>query len=999
MALFVVTVIAHAASAPSTGENPPGPAELGATLRVVAPAVVELELIEPEAPVENGIPPRWTFAIPASAVKIPAPSEFAVTVGGVPVAVRDVGLKRRVVSAPLNRRELRVGTWIYLMLEREIADGTPVTVVNPGAALWPAGTRFEARPDPLRLSPAIHVNQEGYLPSFAKQAMVGYFLGSAGELRLPATASTFSLVTASGKTVFTGRLQRRPDQGYVYSPTPYQEVWLADFSAFDLPGEYRLVVPGLGASLPFRIDAGIAMNFARAFALGIYHQRCGTDNSMPFTRFVHDACHLAPASVPSQQAAFPFTWTTLARLAAEAEKNSRPVAAAITSESAQLYPFVRTGKVDVSGGHHDAGDYGKYTTNSASFIHCLLFAVDSLPGVAELDNLGLPESGDGISDLLQEAKWEAEFLAKMQDVDGGFYFLVYPENREYESNVTPDQGDPQVVWPKNTAATAAAVAALAQASSSPHFRHAYPEQAAKYLAQAKLGWKFLANALARHGRDGAYQRLTHYGDNFIHDDELAWAACELFLATGEEEYHRKFLDWCDPASDATRRWGWWRLSESWGHAIRSYAFGARSGRVPAKLLDRGQLEKCEHEIELAGRDALRWSEHSAYGTSFPDETKRMRGGGWYFSLDQAFDLAVASQLDYPPGNDPRSRFLEAYLANLNYEGGGNPVNMSYVTGLGQRRQREVVHQYAQNDRRVLPPSGLPLGNLQTGQPYLANYRGELGKFSFPDDGAESAPYPFYDRWSDTYNASTEFVIVNQARALAGLAWLAAKTKAAQQPWRPVAAKITGLPKTARANAAVTAHLVVPAGLEADRVRIVWEARDQEPGWGGSFTFTPHSHGSQWVEAEAAWPDGRRVFAVQDFMADNGLPVVTVTTATPLASTTNGGRGIFRFHRTGDLAPPLTVRFDLRGDATKWNDYRRPEGDMPVEVTIPAGQDSVELIIVPVAASLGAAARHVLLELAADPAYNRASPHAAIIAVSGPGAPLPSPPPSLSKLPE
>src|SRR6185369_1860473 len=108
----------------------------------------------------------------------------------------------------------------------------------------------------------------------------------------------------------------------------------------------------------------------------------------------------------------------------------------------------------------------------------------------------IPESGDGISDLMQEAKWEADFLAKMQDTDGGFYFLVYPQGREYESNVTPDHGDPQVVWPKNTAVTAAAVAALAQCASSPLFKQKYPAEAASYLQKAQLGWTFLTNAIA-----------------------------------------------------------------------------------------------------------------------------------------------------------------------------------------------------------------------------------------------------------------------------------------------------------------------------------------------------------------------------------------------------------------------------------------------------------------------------------------------------------------------
>src|SRR5207302_4929592 len=142
--------------------------------------------------------------------------------------------------------------------------------------------------------------------------------------------------------------------------------------------------------------------------------------------------------------------------------------------------------INAGGGHHDAGDYSKYTINVAALIHYLVFAVDAFPGVKDLDNLGIPESGDGISDLLQEAKWEADFLVKLQDADGGFYFIVYPRNREYENNALPDRGDPQVVWPKNTAATAAAVAALAQCGSSPLFKKQFPDAAALYRQKAEL---------------------------------------------------------------------------------------------------------------------------------------------------------------------------------------------------------------------------------------------------------------------------------------------------------------------------------------------------------------------------------------------------------------------------------------------------------------------------------------------------------------------------------
>src|SRR5213075_3052353 len=161
------------------------------------------------------------------------------------------------------------------------------------------------------------------------------------------------------------------------------------------------------------------------------------------------------------------------------------------------------------------------------------------------------------------------------------------------SDVTSDRGDSQVVWPKTTASTAAAVAALAQCSSSPRFRKQFPEAAALYLRKAKAGWTFLEKAIAKHGKDGAYQKITHYGDEFMHDDELAWAACEMFLATGDRALQKKLMEWFNPADPGTRKWSWWRLYDAYGCAIRSYAFAVPAGRIKNDQLDPGFLSKCE----------------------------------------------------------------------------------------------------------------------------------------------------------------------------------------------------------------------------------------------------------------------------------------------------------------------------------------------------------------------------------------------------------------------
>ena len=175
----------------------------------------------------------------------------------------------------------------------------------------------------------------------------------------------FNIVNASnGSIVFQGTLQGRPDVGYLYSPTPYQAVYDADFTSFNTAGSYRLQVPGMGASLPFRIDNGIAMAFARTYALGMFHQRGGYNVAMPFTRFTHAADHTAPATVPVDASApFQFTWETISNYSQEL--NPDQTAPQLTNYTAQLFPFVKTNPVTIIGGHFEAGDYNRVTYNAA----------------------------------------------------------------------------------------------------------------------------------------------------------------------------------------------------------------------------------------------------------------------------------------------------------------------------------------------------------------------------------------------------------------------------------------------------------------------------------------------------------------------------------------------------------------------------------------------------------------------------------------------------------
>jgi hypothetical protein len=826
-------------------------------LRILTPHVLELTLITAKNPDPAPIQ-QWNFVSTNGVLSLPPLKEFAVSVDGKKVAIENAGFKRRVLYAPLRQRDLRIANEIYLFLTPAITDNATVEVANSSGRLWPKLMHFRAKADPQRWSPVLHVNQLGYFPAAAKKAMAGYYLGSADELKLDGAdnpAPEFSIVEANGgKSIFSGKLKRRQDSGFPFRC--YQSVWEADFSEVRAAGEYRLRVPQLGASFPFWIGEGTAALLARTYALGLYHQRCGGENVLPYTRHTHQVCHAAPAAIPLPEKDFANAWEIIAGKTVDAGKNPRHLAPAMTNHATCLYPFVKRGEVDVAGGHHDAGDYSKYTINSAGFIHHLVFAADVFPGVAELDNLGLPESGDGKSDILQEAKWEADFLAKMQDEDGGFYFLVYPREREYESEVLPDRGDRQIVWPKTTAATAAAVAALAQCASSPQFKKQFPAAAAAYLDKAKKGWAFLEKAIARYGNDGSYQKITHYGDEFIHDDELAWAACEMFIATRDQSIHAKLRRMFNPNDAGIRKWSWWRLYEAYGCATRSYAFAAKAGKLAKTDLDLSFLTKCENEVSAAGEDQSKRADNCAYGTSFPKETKRVRSAGWYFSCDPAFDLAVAYQLDYPVRNDPRPRFMEAILSNFNYQLGCNPVNVCYLTGLGQRRQREIVHQYALNDGRILPPAGIPIGDVQSSFGWLDLYQRELGAISYPLDGDQQAPYPMYDRWGDSFNLSTEFVILEQARGLATAAFLMAQTSLKSQPWKPAVASIT---PAAQKSAGNPQAFRLSSDHQPMESRIIWEANGEQLNAGSPFMLQ-NSATQTWIEAEAVLPDGWFVFA-------------------------------------------------------------------------------------------------------------------------------------------
>ena len=128
-----------------------------------------------------------------------------------------------------------------------------------------------------------------------------------------------------------------------------------------------------------------------------------------------------------------------------------------------IRPLVPQVHVQPSGGWHDAGDYGKYVVNAGVSVGTLLMAYEYFPSKFGQDDLNIPESGNGIPDILDEVRYELEWLLKMQRSDGGVYHKLTRE--QFEGFVMPQiDNAPRYLYQVSSTATADFAAMMARAA-------------------------------------------------------------------------------------------------------------------------------------------------------------------------------------------------------------------------------------------------------------------------------------------------------------------------------------------------------------------------------------------------------------------------------------------------------------------------------------------------------------------------------------------------------
>ncbi|TME19995.1 MAG: cellulase, partial [Chloroflexi bacterium] len=366
-------------------------------------------------------------------------------------------------------------------------------------------------------------------------------------------------------------------------------------------GRYVLLVPGLGASHPFTIRPGVHQELVRAALKAFYFQRA----SLPLeSRY---------AGKWSRPAGHPDTRVLVHPSAASA---GRPAGTVISSP----------------GGWYDAGDYNKYIVNSGITVATLLSLYEDFPEYACALDVDIPESGDAVPDLVQEALWNLRWMLTMQDpADGGVYHkLTEPR---FEGFVSPAEArSPRYVVQKSTAAALDFAAVMAQASRVLRaFARPLPALRDSALTAAIRAWNW-----ARRHPDVLYDqaRLNQqfephietgtYGDRDVRD-EFIWAATELGVTTRQDSFFTAVPLFPDsgaplPSWQQVRTLAYYTLARFRAELPRAVA-GERAGLERTLIRAADELAYLRHALGnldyLLGRNATGYSFVTGFGGRTP----------------------------------------------------------------------------------------------------------------------------------------------------------------------------------------------------------------------------------------------------------------------------------------------------------------------------------------------------------------------------------------------
>ena len=530
----------------------------------------------------------------------------------------------------------------------------------------------------------ILTNQVGYFTDREKRATL--LSDSKDELK-------FDVLDKDGKSVYSGKTKP-----FGKDADSDDNVHIIDFSDFDKAGTYTLAAEGDLKSREFTIGKSEKYSSLLYDALNYFYQnRSGIEIKSQFITSGDKKALARKAGHPKDMAEIEQTW---------GYKGS-------------------SGSIDVTGGWYDAGDHGKYVVNGGLSLWLMQNQYETAIkyGFDEVyadGTMNIPENNNKYPDLLDEARWEMDWMLKMivdsGDYKGMAYHKAHDEKWTALGIAPADDEMKRIVKPPTTAATLNLAACGAQ---SARLWGKYDKDfAKKCLDAAKEAYK------AAKEHPDMFAPLDEsigggaYGDDDV-KDEFYWAACELFLTTGDESYY-KDMEKSDyflkvpttmDGGEAVGAVG----TFDWGHTA---ALGTFSLALNEQNIDKKDFEEAKKNIVSASEHYMEMEEKQGYGLpygqstiSYDDDDKGYIWGSNSVVADNSIVCAYA----YMISGD--QKHMSGALGGMDYLLGRNAMDYSYVTGYGDHTTEYPHHRFWANlidETFPKAPNGVMAGGPNSG---------------------------------------------------------------------------------------------------------------------------------------------------------------------------------------------------------------------------------------------------------------------------------------------
>jgi len=493
----------------------------------------------------------------------------------------------------------------------------------------------------------------------------------------------------TNETVFSGELSPASH----WAPAG-ASVRIADFSRMSTPGSYTLSVSGLDQPPSFSVTDNPFRALNRAALKAYYFNRAGTALDEAFA-----AAYARPLAHPDEQ-------VLVHRSAASGQREPGET-------------------ISAPKGWYDAGDFGKYVVNSGISTYPLLAAYEHFPDYYNDLQTNIPESVNQLPDILDEARWNLDWMLAMQAPDGGVYHKLTSLN--FAGALMPHESDAQrYVIGKSTSASLNFAAVMAVASRI--WQPFDPEKADTMLSAARAAWDWAQNHPERRFTNPEDVHTGVYGGNNLASN-CAWAAAELFITTANTDFYAEFA--AQDVAPSTPSW-----ANTGGLAWTSLAF--HNNQLPQST-DRDRVKS---QVVSLADTIVEQDQHSGYRLALSDDD--FFWGSNSGALNKAMMLLQAYRLE--PDKDA---YINAATSLLDYVLGRNPTGFSYVTQVGNQSPLNIHHRASQADANTLPVPGSLAGG-----PTPHNQEDDCGASAYPSS------LPALSYLDDWCSFSTNEVAIN-----------------------------------------------------------------------------------------------------------------------------------------------------------------------------------------------------------------------------------------------